>query len=162
MAEPGNLGAIEERVTGLERAVGHISNSIDALGKEFRERQRFPWAAIWGGVSVLLVIVGMFGAIVIWGFNSYLSGMNSNFERFHEDFVKLSDSVVPRGEHEGHWEAQVTADANLQRQIDETRSLFGSTYSLGDAIDDLGRRLDRLEQLRLDQTKIAPTSPVQQ
>jgi hypothetical protein len=153
VADSGNLGALEERVTGVERAISHISSSIDALGKEFRERQRFPWAAIWGGVSVLLVIVGMFGAIVIWGFNSYLSGMTDNFDRFHADFVKLQDSVVPRGEHIGHWDAQVTADANLQRQIDELRATFGGTYSLGDQIKNLGDRLARLEQLRLDQSK---------
>lgn len=152
MADTTNYGALEERVTGLERAVTHISTSIDTLGKEFRERQRFPWAAIWGGVSVLLVVVGMFGAIVIWGFNSYLGGINENFNRFHADFVKLADSVVPRGEHEGHWQAQITADATLQRQIDEMRANFGATYSLGDAIRDISERLDRLEQLRLDQS----------
>lgn len=156
MPGPSNLGALEERVTGLERAIDHVSSSIDTLGKEFRERQRFPWAAIWGGVSVLLVVIGMFGAIVIWGFNSYLAGNNENFDRFHADFIKLSDSVVPRGEHEGHWSAQTTADENLQRQIDDVRSVFGSTYSLGDQIQNLGDRIERLEQLRLEQSTRTP------
>jgi hypothetical protein len=152
MPEPSNIGALEERVTGLERAVTHISTSIDALGKEFRERQRFPWAAIWGGLSVLLVVIGMFGAIVIWGFNSYLGGINENFSRFHSDYVKLADSVVPRGEHESKWGTQAAVDAGIQRQMDELRAAFGATYSLGDAIKDLGARLDRLEQLRLQQS----------
>lgn len=152
MADTTNYGALEERVTGLERAVTQISTSIEGLGKEFRERQRFPWAAIWGGVSVLLVVVGMFGAIVIWGFNSYLAGNNENFERFHADFVKLSDSVVPRGEHESTWRTQAAVDANLQRQLDELRAAFGATYSLGDAIHDLGARIERLEQIRLQQS----------
>lgn len=159
MPEPSNLGALEERVTGLERAVSHISASIDALGKEFRERQRFPWAAIWGGVSVLLVVIGMFGAIVIWGFNSYLGGINSNFDRFHADFVKLSDGVVPRGEHESTWQTQAAIDTNLQRQLDELRTAFGATYSLGDAIRDISNRLERLEQIRLDQSAGTTTPP---
>jgi hypothetical protein len=152
MPEPSNLGAIEERVTGLERAVTHISTSIDALGKEFRERQRFPWAVVLSGIGVLLLIASMFGGIVVWSFNSYLTGINETFDRFHLEFTKLSDSVVPRGEHQGHWEAQVTADAYLQRQLDELDAKFGSAYSLSDAMSQIQDRLSRLEQLRLQQS----------
>lgn len=174
-----NVAALDERVTGLERSVATIAQSLDGLAKEIRERQRFPWAVVLSGVSVMLFIFSMLGGIVLWSFNGYLSGNSDALDRLQSQMLisvprteyeerklatdertdrieselqRLSDSIVPRGEHAGHWQAQATDTANLQRQIDEVRSVFGSTYSLGDAIATLQERIDRLEQLRLQQS----------
>lgn len=153
MADPDfTLGALEERVTGLERGVEHISASLDSLGRDMRERSKFPWPAVWGGVSVLLVIVGMFGGIVIWGFNSYLTSLQANMTGLQSQIITLDASIVPRGEHAERWRALEAADANAQRQIDQIRSDFGSTFSLNDTLKSFQERLERLEQLRLEQS----------
>jgi hypothetical protein len=148
-----SLGVLEERVTGLERGVAHINASLDQLGRDIRERQKFPWPAIWGGASFLLAIVGLFGGIVIWGFNSYLATISGGMAAQQAQIIAIQATIVPRGEHQGHWDQETQADANLQRQIDEMRASFGSAYTLNDTLKGLQSRLDRLEELRLEQSK---------
>jgi len=150
-----NFGALEERVTGLEKGMAQIAASVDALAHDVRERQRFPWAAIFGGVSVLLVMIGMIGGVVVWSFNGYLATVNEAMNRQQAQLQSIVQSIVPRGEHEGHWNNEAAAEANLQRQIDQMRAEFGSTYSLNDTLKTIVQRVERLEQLRLDQSKTA-------
>lgn len=177
-----NVGALEERVTGIERGLSGVQASVESLAKDVRDRQKFPWPAIWGGVSVLLVVVSMFGAVVIFGFMAYIDGTsqgqdrlqtqlstflansvsrteleerrtasNQRTERIEDQLQRLADGIVPRGEHEGHWDTQATADAILQRQIDQMRADFGSSFSLNDTLKAIIERVDRLEQIRLEQ-----------
>lgn len=112
-----NVGALEERVTGLERGISQMAASVDALAHEVRERYKFPWPAIWGGISVLLVLVSMMGAIVIWGFNSYLGGIQGTFDRMQGQIQIIDDSIVPRGEHEERWRATAAATVGYVRAL---------------------------------------------
>ncbi len=171
-----SLGALEERVTGLERGQTAIIQSLDALAKEVRERQRIPW----GGLSFGVAVVGILGAVVAFGVMAYINVITEaqnrlqtqintvttetvprseldarreqnrdNLDRMEAAIMKLTDAIVPRGEHAEHWRAQETADVNLQRQIDELRQQFGSAYSLSNALQDIQDRLTRLEQREL-------------
>jgi hypothetical protein len=153
MAEPAyNFGALEERVSGLEHGISDVRASIDGLAREVRDRQKFPWPAIWGGMSVLLVIIGMFGAIVVWGFNSYLTSLQSTLSGLQTQVVAIDQGIVPRGEHQERWRAQEASVANVQREVDQMRNDFGSSFSLNDTLKALMERVDRLEQIRLEQS----------
>ncbi len=179
-----NFGALEERVSGLEHGMSDVRASIDGLAREVRDRQKFPWPAIWGGVSVLLVVVSMFGAVVIFGFMAYINGNTSQQDRLQAQLsafiqnsvsrteleerrtasdsrmalleaqvLRISEGIVPRGEHEGHWDREAVNATNLQRQIDQMRDDFGSSFSLNDTLKALMERVDRLEQIRLEQSQ---------
>lgn len=179
-----NFGALEERVSGLEHGLSDVRVSIDGLAREVRDRQKFPWPAIWGGVSVLLVVVSMFGAVVIFGFMAYINGNTAGQDRLQTQLaafiansvsrpelderraasdarmdaleaqvLRITEGIVPRGEHEGHWQNQAASAENLQRQIDQMRNDFGSSFSLNDTLKALMERVDRLEQIRLEQSK---------
>jgi hypothetical protein len=152
---PFRFGALEERVAGLERGQVQVVAALDSLAREVRERSKFPWPAIWGGISVLLVLVSMMGAIVIWGFNSYLGGIQGTFDRMQAQVEKVDDSIVPRGEHQERWRALEAADTVTQREIDAIRSDLGASFTLNDTLKTLVERIERLEALRL-QVSAAP------
>lgn len=150
--DASNFGALEQRVAGLERAV-------TTLAEEIRGRSQIPW----GAVSACLVALGLVMAFAVWGFNAYIGGTQQSImlvqqassermDRFEAALTKVQDGIVPRGEHQGKWETQANEIANVQRQIDQMRSEFGSSYSLNDALKAIQGRLERLEQLRLIQT----------
>ena len=148
-----NVGALEERVSGLERSLAHIVSSLDGLAKDVRERQRFPWPAVWGGVSVLLVVIGMFGALVMYGIAANFDRDRSNIDRIETAILALTSATVPRGEHERQWLNEAQQRDDLQRQIDQLNDTFGASFSLNDTLKALMDRVDRLEQIRLDQSK---------
>lgn len=150
-ADP-NYATLSERVSGIEKSIGQISASVASLASDIRDRQKFPWPAIFGFVSVLLVVIGMIGAIVIWGFNSYLSGVTASFDRQQTQLADLAAGIVPRGEHSERWRSFEAEDDDLQRQLDQLRESFGGAYSLNDVLAAALARIDRLEELRLQQT----------
>lgn len=54
-------------------------------------------------------------------------------------------AVVPRGEHQERWRSEQEARAAIQRQVDEVKQAMGGIYGARDVIQDLQRRLDRVE-----------------
>jgi predicted Abi (CAAX) family protease len=182
--ESASSAALEERVSGLERLVASVANSVDRLAIEVRDRQKFPW----GAATFALGVIALLAAVVTFGFMAYIGAIagsqdrlqaqlsswidnsvsrseleerrestSSRMERIETDIDQIDSGIVPRGEHEEHWRSQAEQVANLQRQIDVIRSEFGSSYSLNDAMTSLQDRLDRLESLRLQSS---PTAPV--
>lgn len=171
-----NVGALEERVTGLERGVAAIGASVDRLANEVRDRQKFPW----GAASFALGVLGLLGAVVVFGFMAYIGAIQGSqdrlqaqlstwidnsvsrseleerraatatrFDRLEDAVLRLTDGIVTRGEHESKWDAETASASNLQRQIDQIRTDLGSSFSLNDALKDISDRIARLEELRL-------------
>lgn len=88
--------------------------------------------------------------------NEYIDKFNNVNARVD----KISESQVPREEHERVWQSydlqlqnlltQLTQQrADLQRQIDEGKQVLGNTYSLRDYIQRLTDRIDQLENRAL-------------
>lgn len=71
------------------------------------------------------------------------------FRRLESAAADTAKSIVPRGEHEQRWTATGETQATMQRQIDEIKKSFGDTFSLRDAMQQLQRRIDMIEQRRL-------------
>ncbi len=57
----------------------------------------------------------------------------------------LSEKIVARPEHEEKWRSSEQRFADVQRQIDEVKRLYGETYNARDIIQNLQAKMDRLE-----------------
>jgi hypothetical protein len=90
---------------------------------------------------------------VVWGFNSYLTSLQSTLSGLQTQVITIDQGIVPRGEHQERWRAQEASVANVQREVDQMRDDFGSSFSLNDTLKALMERVDRLEQIRLEQSK---------
>lgn len=58
-----DIGALEQRVYGVEKAVNDISASIAALGTKIDERSRTPWATLISAAAFLLLFMSTVGVL---------------------------------------------------------------------------------------------------
>jgi len=72
----------------------------------------------------------------------------TEISRLLQDQNALEAQTVPRGEHVERWRSFENQLANLQRQIDDGKKMFGETYSLRDALQAMQREIDRLRAER--------------
>lgn len=131
-----NVGALEERVTGLERTVGHVSTTVDrlstqvsqiapivpaveALARKLDERSRFPWGVVFGGLSVLITSAGIGMGIVIWAFSAYISGQYDALNRLNGEIETLDTNSVTRHELEERREATNQRITRLEADVSE-------------------------------------------
>lgn len=170
-SRPTDLGALEQRVYGLEKAVGDISSMIAGLSSKIDERSRTSWPTLAAFASVLVLVMGGLGALAYRPIEQSLNDLkgllplmvtraeaNVTERHFERDIAriqasveKIETSIVPRGEHEEKWRGNAAALANQQRQIDEIRRDYGQTYSLRDAFAHMQRKVEDMEkELRKD------------
>lgn len=165
-SRPTDLGALEQRVYGLEKAVGDISSMIAGLSSKIDERSRTSWPTLASFAGVLVVVMGGLGALAyrpIEGSLNDIKGLlplmvtraehmtalnhvERDLARLNQSVEKNEAAIVPRGEHEEKWRGNVQAQANLQRQIDEIRRDYGQTYSLRDAFAHMQRKVEDMEK----------------
>ncbi|KAB7788073.1 hypothetical protein [Methylorubrum populi] len=62
---------------------------------------------------------------------------------------QIRDKIVPRGEHEEKWRGNDQRFVDMQRQIDEQKRAFGDTFSLRDALQQMQKRIDALETVKV-------------
>lgn len=58
-----DIGALEQRVYGVEKAVNDISSSIAALSTKIDERSRTPWATLIAAAGFLLLFMSTVGVL---------------------------------------------------------------------------------------------------
>ena len=58
-----DIGALEQRVTGTERALNDISSQIAALGAKLDERSRTPWVTLIAAGGFLLAFMSTIGVL---------------------------------------------------------------------------------------------------
>lgn len=136
-----NGGALGARVDNLEQSVAALRSDIANLGNLVVASQKTPWSTLIAAAGVIIIITTGFSQLS-------LQPIRDATVRNSDDIRAINVSIVPRGEHEGHWTNTAAELANLQKQIDQQRSDFGSTYSLRDALADMQKRLDKLEGSR--------------
>lgn len=171
-----DFGALETRVSVLSDEVHGIRQSIVSLHSKIDQQRAIPWGAVTTGLGALgllgAVVIWAFTAYIsqiqtailttdqrITSLTSLIVPRaeledrrivsNQRLERIEASLDRLADSAVPRGELEERWRAQDAQVLNVQRQVDQVRNDFGSSYSLKDALSGIEGRLDRLESIRL-------------
>lgn len=171
---PTDLGALEQRVYGLEKAVGDISSMIAGLSSKIDERSRTSWPTLAAFASVLVLVMGALGALATKPMESSLNDIKSSLPlfvtraeatvartqierelaRLNMALEKADSAIVPRGEHQEKWRGNDQALGNIQRQVDEIRRDYGQTYSLRDAFAQMQRKVDDMEkELRAARSK---------
>lgn len=165
-----DIGALEQRVYGVETGLRDISQQIGALGSKIDERARTPWATLASFAGVMVIVLGAFGTVIYRPIDLEQTRLRADLNEFarssvarselalvtkymDRDFAALQaqvksnyDAIVPRGEHVEKWAGQNLATANMQRQLDDFRRDFGSTYSLRDGFMNVQRKVDELEK----------------
>lgn len=165
------VAALTQRVTGVEAAVESIRKDIHGLVSKFDERSKMPWGTLLAGLTLFWMVITSFvtigGGVVAWGLTQQNANIVKTLDEFkatyennrilsRQDydarFARVDATLmtsVPRGEHEQIWAADAQRFLELQRQIDETKTALGSTYSLRDYIGRLTERIDTLEERSL-------------
>lgn len=140
---PGNAngGALGARVDNLESSVAAIRSDIASLSQLVVASQKTPWGTLISAAGVIVIVTTGFSQLS-------LQPIRDATTRNTDDIKQINANIVPRGEHQGHWDITAGQIVNLQKQIDQQRNDFGSTYSLRDALADMQKRLDKLEGVR--------------
>lgn len=133
-----NGGALGARVDNLESGVAAIRSDIESLRQLVVASQKTPWSTLIAAAGFIVVITTAFSQLS-------LQPITQATTRNASDIAAINASVVSRGELQGHWDIDTASIMNLQKQIDQQRSDFGSTYSLRDALADMKGRLEKLE-----------------
>lgn len=131
-------GALGARVDNVENVVAAIRTDIAELRTLVVANQKTPWSTLIAAAGFIVLVTTAFSQLS-------LQPIRDQANRNAEDIRQINANIVPRGEHQGHWDITAAQIANLQKQIDLQRSDFGSTYSLRDALADMQKRLDKLE-----------------
>lgn len=133
-----NGGALGARVDNLERSVADIVSSVAEIRNLVLASQKTPWSTLISAAGVIVVVTTGFSQLS-------LQPVYQATSRNQADIIAINASVVSRGELQGHWDIDAASITGLQKQIDQQREDFGSTYSLRDALGDLKGRLEKLE-----------------
>lgn len=97
---PAHIAALETRVSGLERGVQSVAESVQALSVKFDQRSTTPWPVIWSAAGVCLAFLTTVGALAY-------SPVMSNVARLDLQIEALKGSYLSRAE----------SDARLQSEI---------------------------------------------
>lgn len=88
-----DIGALEQRVYSLEKAVGDIASAIAALGTKIDERSRTPWATLISAAAFLLLFMSTVGVLayrpIEAGIAQHDRRINAIEERYISDLIRL-------------------------------------------------------------------------
>jgi hypothetical protein len=92
-----DIGALEQRVYGVEKAVNDISSSIAALSTKIDERSRTPWATLIAAAGFLLLFMSTVGVLAYRPVQSDLdrheTRLNAMDERYIADLQRDNDRL---------------------------------------------------------------------
>jgi hypothetical protein len=154
------------------RAVAGIrdqtTNALNIISADIAASRRPQWQAISVGVAILVVL----GGLVYWPIKQEAATIREDVaalqkgaitrdeteafrRRASEDRVRTETAIsdlratsVPRGEYTERASGINERFGDISRRIEDLRSQVGATYGLRDFIQDLNRRLDRVEENR--------------
>lgn len=92
-----DIGALEQRVYGVEKAVTDISAGIAALSTKIDERARTPWATLIAGAVFLLAFMTSVGVLAYKPIESDIARhqqrLNAIDARYVEDMRRTIDRL---------------------------------------------------------------------
>jgi hypothetical protein len=148
---------INDLESKMDRGFTLIGSQITSLADDMRKSGRTEWPVITGFAAVTITILGGLGFLALQPIKDNLAEFKmtyaQNRDRGWQDqnvrFGKLENEIgamVPRAEHETHWDSENQRFNDQQRQIDEIKSSQANTYSARDIILDLKENQQRLER----------------
>lgn len=144
-----DLGALNQRVTGLERSIHDIATQLGALSTKLDERSRTPWAVLIAGAGFMLLFMSTIGVLAYRPIDQEQNRQAADIRELKRELSteirQIGTLIVPRGEHSERWEANRAQVVNLQRQIDELAKRTGDVYSARDIILDLRQDMKDLK-----------------
>lgn len=143
-----NGGALGARVDNLEQSVTAIRNDIAGLSQLVVASQKTPWGTLISAAGFIVLVLTAFGGIFASGMEGQIADNKMAIRDNRDDVKAVVQAMVPRGEHDEHWKKTDADILNLQKQIDQIRSDFGSAYSLKDALSHMQSELDKLKDER--------------
>src|SRR6185437_2701859 len=89
-----DIGALDQRVFGLEKAVNDISSSIAALGAKIDERSRTPWVTIISSFTLLLGFITTIGVILYQPIRTDIDRLEHRSDQYQERYIAdLKDEI---------------------------------------------------------------------
>lgn len=89
-----DIGALEQRVTGTERALNDISSQIAALGAKLDERSRTPWVTLISAGGFLLAFMTAIGVLAYNPVDKGLLRHQTILDQFEARYVQdLKDEI---------------------------------------------------------------------
>lgn len=133
-----DIGALAQRVTGLEAGVQEIRSAIGDLAKKF-DAKPTNWWGIIGGMTALLTVIG--GAI-----GMLMSPVNGTLDRHEREIGHIVETAVNRADY-------IRDREETQRWLESLRDRQRFNEDRGVFKDDL----DRLEKLVTKLTESSAT-----
>lgn len=97
-------------------------------------------------VAVALPLLTLFAAAIAIYVNLSIAPLARDIEQNRSDIKDMRLALVPRIEHEKDWVSQTKTDDAQDKRIEQLRQDFGGTYSLRDAIVQLQKQVDQIQQ----------------
>ena len=89
-----DIGALEQRVFGLEKQLNDISSSIAALGAKIDERSRTPWVTLIAAGGFLLAFMSTIGVLAYRPVEATLARHEQRIDQFDARYVRdLKDEI---------------------------------------------------------------------
>jgi hypothetical protein len=151
------------------RGFQQVESAIATLSAEVRAGGKTQWQTIVTAVGVLVAILGALGTLAYLPIKNGMDAVTGDtramrdaivprsehverWRRTDEDLKRLeaelrrdADRSIPRGEHEAMWQSNERRIGNLERHLDELRTVAIETHSARDALAGLARRVERIE-----------------
>ena len=89
-----DIGALEQRVTGTERALSEISSQIAGLSAKLDERSRTPWVTLVSAGMFLLAFMTTIGVLAYGPVENGLARQQLVIDRIEARYVQdLKDEI---------------------------------------------------------------------
>jgi hypothetical protein len=83
-----DFGALEQRVYGVEKAVGEIRDYLAGLSTKIDERSRTPWATLIACGGFVLALVSAIGVLAYAPINVELARHENLIAQFQQRYVE--------------------------------------------------------------------------
>lgn len=156
----------------------NIEGAVNALSSELRGSSKTQWPVLLTAVGVAFTILVAAGSQALAPLRENVTDLKAavleiskqtvsrqemdwRASRGAEDRARMEATVsdirssqVPRAELERVWQGYDQRFADHQRQLDDTNTRYGNTYTLGDYIKRLTDRIDMLEKRTIDRAPV--------
>lgn len=124
----GDVRELKDGIAGLDAKIDksiaslahEVRSAVASLTNQFTERQRTPWGVLISGAMAIVAVLAIVG-------NQAISPLNEAQRILAAKVERMEERVVPRVEHQVHWEAEETRHREMtlriQRQWDQQMEL---------------------------------------
>lgn len=82
-----DIGALDQRVFGLEKAVNDITSAISALGTKIDERSRTPWTTVIAAFGFMLAFMTTVGILAYRPIQSDMERHEQRLDKMQERYI---------------------------------------------------------------------------